>query len=95
MQRQIFEVQSKTYSQTVGGYVSNVSGYPKVFDSHSYNDDIDLTLKKAQGAFAEAWSNACKINNREIQTILLMTIDGVILERKVLGGLADLPDETS
>lgn len=95
MKRQIFEVQSKTYSQTVGGYVSNVSGYPKTFDSHSYDDDINLTLKKAEGAFAEAWSNACKIDNREIQTILLMTIDGVILERKVLGGLADLPDETS
>ncbi len=95
MQRQIFEVQSKTYSLTVGGYVSNVSGYPKVFDSHSYNDDIGLTLKKAQGAFAEAWSNACKIDNREIQTILLMTVDGLILEKKVLGALADLPDEDS
>lgn len=46
MQRQIFEVQSKTYSMTVGGYVSNISGYPKTFDSHSYGDDIDLTLKK-------------------------------------------------
>ena len=95
MQRQIFEVQSKTYSTTVGGYVSNISGYPKTFDSHSYGDDIDLTLKKAQGAFAEAWSNACKIDNREIQTILLMTVDGVILEKKVLGKLEELPDETS
>lgn len=95
MQRQIFEVQSKVYSTTVGGYVSNISGYPKTFDSHSYGDDIDLTLKKAQGAFAEAWSNACKIDNREIQTILLMTADGVILEKKVLGKLKELPDETS
>ncbi len=95
MQRQIFEVQSKTYSMTVGGYVSNLSGYPKTFDSHSYSDDIDLTLKKAQGAFAEAWSNACKIDNREIQTILLMTIDGVVLEKRVLGKLEELPDETS
>lgn len=95
MQRQIFEVQSKAYSTTIGGYVSNISGYPKTFDSHSYNDDIDLTLKKAQGAFAEAWSNACKIDNREIQTILLMTADGVILEKKVLGKLKELPDETS
>ncbi len=95
MQRQIFEVQSKTFSQSVGGYVSNLSGYPKTFDSHSYNDDIDLTLKKAQGAFAEAWSNACKVDNREIQTILLMTIDGVILEKRVLGKLEELPDETS
>lgn len=95
MQRQIFEVQSKTFSQSVGGYVSNLSGYPKTFDSHSYGDDIDLTLKKAQGAFAEAWSNACKIDNREIQTILLMTIDGVILEKRVLGKLEELPDETS
>lgn len=95
MQRQIFEVQSKTYSQFVGGYVSNLSGYPKTFDSHSYNDDIDLTLKKAQGAFAQAWSDACKIDNREIQTILLITIDGVILEKKVIGKLEDIPDETS
>ena len=79
----------------IKGYVSNISGYPKTFDSHSYNDDIDLTLKKAQGAFAEAWSNACKIDNREIQTILLMTADGVILEKKVLGKLEELPDETS
>lgn len=44
MKRQIFEVQSKTYSTSVGGYVPNLNGYPKVFDSHSYNDDIDLTL---------------------------------------------------
>ena len=95
MQRQIFEVQSKTYSLTVGGYLPNISGYPKAFDSHTYNDDIDLTLKKAQGAFAEAWSDACKIDNREIQTILLMTADGVILEKKVIGKLEDIPDEES
>ena len=98
MKRQIFEVQKKIYGRAVGGYLSSPSGYPKVFDSHSaaYGDDIDAALLAATAAFAGAWQEICSVtSNREIQTVILMTVDGFIIDKKTIGQLADLPDEES
>ena len=39
MKREIYEVYAKVVDST--GAYNTLSGYPKVFDSHSYNDDID------------------------------------------------------
>ena len=73
MKRQIFEVQKKILGTSVGGYVTNPSGYPKIFDSHAtaYADDIDAALLAATGAFATAWAEICSTAaNRDMQTVI-------------------------
>ena len=98
MKRQIFEVHKKVLGASVGGYVPMASGYPKVFDSHAatYADNIDAALIAATGAFAAAWSEICNTAaTRDMQTVILMTADGFILDKKVIGEVPELPDEES
>lgn len=95
MKRQIFEVHKKALGSSVGGYVPETSGYPKVFDSHAaaYADDIDATLLAATGAFADAWSDICSTAaTRDMQVVILMTADGFIIDKKVVGAIPELPD---
>ncbi len=98
MKRQIFEVHKKALGSSVGGYVPMASGYPKVFDSHTkaYADNIDAALLAATAAFATAWSEICSTAaNRDMQAVILMTADGFILDKKVVGEIPELPDEES
>jgi hypothetical protein len=93
MERQIFEVYAKVVDST--GAYNTLSGYPKVFDSHSYNDDIDKALKRATGEFCETFGAMCKNDTRQLQTVILMSADGFVIDRKNIGKIADLPDEES
>lgn len=47
MRRAIFEVYAKVVD--ANGSYNTLSGYPKVFDSRHYNNDIAKTLQRAQG----------------------------------------------
>ena len=98
MKRQIFEVHKKVLGASVGGYVPMASGYPKVFDSHAmaYGDNIEAAQLAATSAFATAWSEICDTaSNRDMQVVILMTADGFILDKKVIGGIPELPEEDS
>ena len=98
MKRQIFEVHKKALGASVGGYVPMASGYPKVFDSHAaaYADDIKAAEIAATGAFAAAWSEICNTAAiRDMQAVILMTADGFVLDKKVIGEIPDIPDEDS
>lgn len=98
MKRQIFEVHKKVLGASVGGYVPMASGYPKVFDSHAaaYADNIEAAKMAATGAFATAWSEICTTAaTRDMQAVILMTADGFILDKKVVGEIPDLHDEDS
>ncbi len=98
MKRQIFEVHKKVLGASVGGYVPMASGYPKVFDSHAaaYADNIEAAKIAATGAFATAWAEICNTASiRDMQVVILMTADGFILDKKVIGEIPDIPDEDS
>ena len=92
--RQIFEVHKKVLGATVGGYVPMASGYPKIFDSHAaaYRDNIDEALLAATGAFAAAWGEICTTKNRDMQVVILMTADGFVIDKKVIGAIPELPE---
>ena len=90
MQRQIYEVYAKVVD-TNGAY-NTLSGYPKVFDSHAYNDDVDKALARAKSAYHEVLSAMYKRDDRQLQTVLLMAADGFIIESTHIGGIAELPD---
>lgn len=96
MKRQIFEVQKKVIGAAGNNYyVPTPSGFPKIFDSHAaaYADDIDAALLAATGAFAAAWSEICTTPGRDMQVVILMTADGFIIDKKVVGAIPDVPEE--
>ena len=91
MKRQIFEVYAKIVD--ANGAYNTLSGYPKVFDSHQYNDDIDKALKRAKGEYHDTIGTLSKRDDRQQQMVLIMTADGFLLEDPwVDGKIADLPD---
>ena len=97
MKRQIYEVDKRIIGMTGNNYYVPVpSGYPKIFDSHAttYNDDIDAALLAATGAFATAWAEICTTKNCDMQVVTLSTADGFIIDKKVVGQIPDVPDET-
>lgn len=91
MKRQIFEVYAKVVD--ANGTYNTLSGYPKIFDSRTYDNDIDKTLMRATGEFASTWGAMCLREDRQLQMVMLMTADGFVIDKKVIGKIADLPDE--
>lgn len=90
MKRQIYEVYAKVVD--ANGTYNTLTGYPKSFDSKNYENDIDKTLLRATGEFADTWGAMCKIDTRQLQTVILMSADGFIIDKKTIGKIADLPD---
>ena len=93
MKRQIFEVYAKIVD--ANGTYNTLSGYPKSFDSHNYGDNVDKALMRATGEFASTWGTMCLREDRQLQTVILMSADGFVIDRKVIGKIEDLPDEDS
>ena len=92
MARQIFKVDAQIVDST--GKFSVLDDYPKTFDSKNYNNDIGKAQKRAEGDMSETWGAMCKRDDRLIQTVMLSTVDGFVLEKKSMGGFpADVPNE--
>lgn len=67
------------------GTFNTVDGYPKRVDSKNYDNDVDKARRRADGLFSEAWSEMCKIDTRQIQTVTLEDAHGNQLDRKSVG----------
>ena len=91
MQSQIFIVNAQIVD--ANGAYANLSGYPKTFDSHLYGDDIDKAQRRAIGDMSETFGAMCKRDDRQLQTVLCMTADGFVVEKRSIGRIADLPDQ--
>ena len=93
MKRAIFEVYAKIVDST--GAYNTLSGYPKVYDSHQYNDDIDTARSNAYGAYHEVLGAMYKRTDRQIQFAMVIDASkGMVIESQTIGKLADLPDPT-
>lgn len=90
MKRNIFIVNA--YVVDVNGTFNPLSGYPKTFDSRNYDNDIDKTQRRATGDLSECYGAMCKRDDRQLQSVVLMTADGFVLDHKSIGKIADLPD---
>ena len=91
MKREIYEVYAKIVS-SAGNYTT-LGGYPKIFDSMSYDNDIDKAKKRAYGAWHAVLGEMYAIDTRPEQiAMILRASDGVqeIVER--VGDLPDVPD---
>ena len=92
MKRQIFEVYAKVVDST--GAYNTLSGYPKSFDSRTYDGDIEKTLKRATGEFCDTFGAMCKNDTRQLQTVILMSADGFVIRKETIGKIQDDPDIT-
>lgn len=90
MERNIFIVDAQIVD--ANGTFNKLSGYPKLFDSRSYDNDINKAMLRARGEFHEVFGTMCKRDDRQLQTAVLMTADGFVLEREVVGAIAELLD---
>ena len=90
MARQIFIVDAMVVDSN--GTFNHIQGYPKQFDSRSYGDDIDKTQRRAEGDMSETWGAMCKIDTRQVQTVVLYTADGFQLDRKTTGTFPEDPE---
>ena len=93
MERVIYEVYAKVID--ANGSYNTLNGYPKVFDSKNYENDLNKTLLRANGEFYDTFGAMCKRDDRQLQMVLLMTAMGTVIDRKTIGKIIDLPDEES
>lgn len=88
MERKIFIVYAAIVD--ANGNYNILDGYPKKFDSRSYSGDIEKTQRRAEGDMSEVYGAMCKQDTRQMQTVVLMSDDGFLIERKSIGALADV-----
>ena len=94
MERIIFEVYAKIVD--ANGSYNTLSGYPKVFDSKNYGNDIEKTRQRAYGEWHNALSEMAKIDSRQIQFAMILDAStGLQIELSRYGKIADLPDPES
>lgn len=87
MPRQIYEVYAKVVDST--GAYNTLSGYPKVFDSRSYGNDAEKALLRATGEYHDTLGAMCKRDDRQLQTVLLLSADGTVIERQSIGRIEE------
>lgn len=87
MARSIFRVEA--WIVDANGTFNVLTGYPKNFDSNSYNGDSDKALKRAMGDFSEVFGAFCKRDDRQLQTVILTQANGQLIDRKCLGALVE------
>ena len=70
------------------GTFNYINGYPKMFDSKSYND-VDKAKKRAEGDASEAWGAMCKQDTRLVQVVTMTDVFGNVLIRNSMGDFAE------
>lgn len=89
MARQIFIVDAVIVD--ANGTFNHLDGYPKQFDSRSYQGDTEKTRRRAEGDMSETWGAMCKVDTRQIQTVTLSDSSGYQIEKRTMG---QFPEET-
>jgi hypothetical protein len=92
MKREIYEVYAKVVD--ANGSYNTLSDYPKVFDSKLNNNDINQTLSKAYGEYYTTLGTLYKREDRQLQTVMLIRSDGLVLEYRSIGEIAEIADST-
>ena len=91
MKRDIYRIEA--YVVDANGTFNVLSGYPVTVDSKNHNNDLDITYQRAYGKYCEALGNMSKVDTRQHQMAMLVSVNnGVQLDKHVFGAIADLPD---
>ena len=93
MQREIYEVYAKVVD--ANGAYNTLNGYPKVFDSHQYNDDCEKAKNRALAEYHNVLGDMYKRDDRQEQLAMIISANlGIVIESNKIGAVADLPDPT-
>ena len=84
--RNIFVVNATVVNSE--GQYSTVSGFPKRFDSESYNGDTEKALRRAKAAYHAQLSLNYAVDDRQMQTVTLQQANGAMILRETEGGFA-------
>lgn len=93
MKREIYEVNAKVVD--AAGSYNNLTGYPKSFDSHQNEDNLDKARNKACASYSDACSAGytAATSGRPLTIVTLTRIsDGMQLEKVQIGKMPTLPD---
>ncbi len=84
MARTILEVDAKVVD--ANGTFNHMSGYPKRFDSNSYSEDLEGTMKRAKAEYfitlGAMYGNQA---GRQIQTVTLSNVRGDLILHDSMG----------
>jgi hypothetical protein len=89
MARQIFIVEASLVNAQ--GVYSMLTGFPKRFDSESYDGDIDKAERRAKAAYHTALGDMYAVDDRMMQTALVMTADGFQIAKETIGKVQPTP----
>ena len=93
IQREIYQVIANIVD--ANGTFNALTGYPKIFDSKNYDNDLDKTMQRAYGQWHQALADMSKVDTRELQVASIIRMsDGVQVEYARFGALKPLPDPT-
>lgn len=89
MPRQIFIIYASIVD--ANGTWNALNGYPKKFDSKDYDNDVDKTLMRAKGEYHDTLGPMFRRDDRQLQTVQLVTANGMVVLSQSIGALANLP----
>lgn len=91
IQREIYQVIANIVD--ANGTFNPLTGYPKTFDSKSYDNDLDKTMQRAYGQWHQALADMSKVDTRQLQVASVLRMsDGVQVECARFGYLYPLPE---
>lgn len=89
MQREIYKVDA--YIVDANGTYNALTGYPKIFDSHNYDDDTDKAFKRAEGEWHDCCGALCKRDDRQLQVAMMIRVsDGLTMFANKYGAIAEV-----
>ena len=91
MKREIYEVHMG-YVNNDGYHASDPTGYPKIEDSQTHDNDLEQTRRAAYGYLGAAESYLAPRDNQVGYAYIIRSSDGMQIEKRLFGTIADLPD---
>ena len=86
MAREIYEVYAKVVD--ANGAYNTLSGYPKVFDSNSYNNDTEKARLRAYGEYHDVLGAMYKRDDRQLQIAMIIFANtGMQIEVAKIGSI--------
>lgn len=91
MRREIYKVYAEIVDSN--GTQNPLTGYPKKFDSRTYNNDCDKTEVRAKGEMGAAWSSMSKVDDRQLQItwVVRLKTGEIVAGPVVIGTIPDDP----
>ena len=91
MRREIYQVNAMIVD--ANGTFNLLNGYPKTFDSRTYDNDIDKTQRRALGELNNVLSSMYTRDDRPLQVANILEVStGSIFRGTFIGEMPEVPD---